>query len=337
MARWKKGFRKIPSKIASEIQNLESQNAKVLAGKLVSRNEVEDGVYEHLNLNLDSLVIGNSWELIPPEGSGLVSKRNSNGWEVVRKDLPKFRKYFYQDIPIYGDGARNGWTTAAIPREVYERDEYPPYLFNIEVRVQEQVPDGRFGVVFSIDEVFATAADGFEEDLLFALNLLQENTGVSGVVGAENPDFVFTSELDWELFPPGDIEAVVDALSTGRRAVSPDVVRERLELFEQFQPTEYLKGLGGNDHYIGAKYADDLVVFENMKYGNALYVLYQNWLEHSRRPRSELLKLKGSQFDRVIHSAGWETKFAVLMQTELQARGIRIRIGRHLRRRRRLN
>ena len=47
-----------------------------------------------------------------------------------------------------------------------------------------------------------------------------------------------------------------------------------LELFEQFQPIEYLKGLGGNDHYIGAKYADDLVVFENMRHGNALYVLY---------------------------------------------------------------
>ncbi len=334
MARWKKGFRKIPPKITSEIRKLESENAKVLAGKLVTQQDVESGIYDHLNLTLDKLVVGESWELVPPGTFGISSKRNAKGWEVVRKDLPKYKKYFYQDIPIYGDGARNGWTTAAIPREVYERDEYPPYLFHIEVRVQEKTPEGKFGIVFSIDEVFLTSSDGFDEDILFAINVLQENTGVSGVVGAESPDFVFTSELDWDLFPPGDMEAVVGALSIGRNAVIADVVRERLELFEQFQPTEYLRGLGGNDHYIGAKYADDLVVFENLKYGNALYVLYGNWLAQSRKARSELLKLKGSQFDRIIHTEGWETKFAVLMQRELQERGIRIRIGRHSRRRR---
>lgn len=335
MARWKKGFRKLPSRIASELRELESQSVKVLAGKLISKGEVGEGVYEHLNLTLDKLKTGNSWELVPPEASGLTSKRNSNGWEIIRKDLPKYKKYFYQDIPIYGDAARNGWTTAAIPREVYERDEYPAYLFHIEVSVQERTQDDRFGVVFSIDEVFSTGATSFDSDLLFAINLLQENTGVSGVVAAEKPDFVFTSELNWELFPPGDLETVVTALCKGRRSVSPDVVRERLELFEQFQPSEYLRGLGGNDHYIGAKYADDLVVFENLKYGNALYVLYENWLELSKRPRSELLKLKGSQFDRIIHTKGWETKFAVLMQTQLKERGVRIRIGRHLRPRRR--
>ena len=53
--------------------------------------------------------------------------------------------------------------------------------------------------------------------------------------------------------------------------------------FEQFQPIEYLKGLGGNDHYIGAKYADDLVVFENMRHGNALYVLYGDWATLSQK------------------------------------------------------
>ncbi|WP_205756251.1 hypothetical protein, partial [Labrenzia sp. 011] len=114
-----------------------------------------------------------------------------------------------------------------------------------------------------------------------------------------------------------------------------DTVSERLALFEQFNPSQYLRGLGGNDHYIGAKYADDLVAIENLKYGNALYVLYDDWEELSKRPRSELLKLRTSKFDRLVHVQGWETRFAVLMQTELEARGVRIRVGRNMRRRRR--
>ena len=121
----------------------------------------------------------------------------------------------------------------------------------------------------------------------------------------------------------------------GRNPPDLAMITERLELFEQFQPIEYLKGLGGNDHYIGAKYADDLVVFENMRHGNALYVLYDDWATLSQKPRSEILKLPTSKFDRIIHTEGWANRFAVLMQHELQARGTRIRIGRHQRRRQR--
>lgn len=335
MPNWKKSFRNLPPHISGELTRVNSEDVKVLAGKFIDRADVASGTYSHLGLTEDRLSVGEAWEIVPPINGGTRSKRNVEGWVHVRKDLPKFTKYYYHDVPNFGDAARNGWSTVAIPREVYERDEYPPYLFHIEVRIQEIASDGRFGVVFSVDEIFARTSVGFDEDFLFAINLLQENTGVSGVVAAENPEFVFTSDLNWELFPPGDLDGAVAALSRGRRAIPEGVVRERLKLFEQFQPTEYLKGLGGNDHYVGAKYADDLVVFENLKYGNALYVLYQDWQEHSQKPRSELLRLKTSQFDRIVHTKGWENRFAVLMQQEMQDRGFRIRIGRHMRRRRR--
>ncbi|MBO9434518.1 hypothetical protein J7394_09900 [Ruegeria sp. R13_0] len=333
MGKWKKSFRSIPAKLRADLANIEGENIKVLAGKIITPEEVDAGLYDHLGLTEERLIPVNSWEVLPPSTMGTRSKRNVEGWVQVRKDLPKFTKYFYHDIQNFGDGARYGWSTVAIPREVYERDEFPPFLFHIEARVQEVRPDGSFGVVFSVDEVLLRDTPDFDNDLLFAVNLLQENTGVSGVVSAENPEFVFTSSLNWELFPPGDLEAAVSELSRGRRPVPEETVRERLQLFEQFQPTEYMRGLGGNDHYIGAKYSDDLVVFENLKYGNALYVLYENWEELSQKPRNELLKQRTSQFDRIIHTDGWETRFAVLMQRELQERGIRIRIGRNMRRR----
>lgn len=336
MAEWKRGFRSLPQTTLAELDRIAGTDVKVMAGKRISREDVAAGTYAHLGLTTDKLVVGQSWEVVPPMATGTTSKRNGEGWTVTRKDLPKYKKYFYRDIAIYGDAARNGWTTAAIPRDVYETDSFPPYLFQIEVTVQEALDDGRFGVVFSVDEVFSKQSASFEADLLFAVNLLQENTGVSGVTAAANPDFVFTSQLRWDVFPPGQIADLAALIRQNGGRNPPDLARimERLELFEQFQPVEYLRGLGGNDHYIGAKYADDLVVFENMRHGNALYVLYDDWAALSRRPRSEILRLPTSKFDRIIHTEGWANRFAVLMQRELQARGVRIRIGRHQRRRR---
>lgn len=332
MATWKKSFKSLPPQISAELERLGSENVKVLAGKLISVQDVADGSYAQLDLTPNTLEVGRSWQVVPPAGFGKQSKKNAEGWVHVRRDLPKFKKYSYRDIQNFGDASRNGWSTVAIPREVYERDEYPPYLFHLEVFVKEQKGNGKFGVVFSIDEIFLTKSPKFESDILFAVNLLQETSGVSGVVAAEDPDFVFTDSLDWEIFPPGDLDDVIARLCSGRMALKSDSVRERLELFQQFQPTEYLRGLGGNDYYIGAKYADDLVVFENLKYGNALYALYKEWRELSQQPRSELLKLRTSQFDRIVHTQGWETRFALMMQTELKKRGIRIPIGRNLRR-----
>ena len=145
MGKWKKKFRTLPKSIRVELQRIVVDDIKVLAGKRISTDDVVAGTYAHLGLKHETLQVGQSWDVVPPMNVGTTSKRNSEGWTVTRKDLPKHRKYFYRDIPIYGDAARNGWTTAAIPREVYETDSYPPYLFQIEVSVQEVLDDGRFG------------------------------------------------------------------------------------------------------------------------------------------------------------------------------------------------
>lgn len=335
MPAWKKGFRSLPASLKASLDSIAADDVKVLVGKIVTVDEVSSGTYSHIGLTTKSLAVSSKWEVVPGAEVGKSSKRNRDGWTVVRTDLPKYKKYFYHDIQNFGDASRNGWSTVAIPRLIYERDSIPPYLFHIEVFVQEQFVDGRIGIVFSIDEIFSRRSPTFADDLLFAVNLLQENTGVCGVVAASNPDFVFTSQLRWDVFPPGNIQdlAMLIRQSGDKGAPQHGVVIERLELFEQFKPTEYLRGLGGNDHYIGAKYADDLVVFENMRHGNALYALYADWVNLSKRPRSEILKLPESQFDRIIHTDGWQNRFAVLMQHQLKQRGIRIRIGRNLRRR----
>lgn len=332
---WKKSFRKLPTSIADEIVAISSNDISVIAPKVISLSDIESGIYEHVNLTPDRLFVGSVWAVLPDVKVGTTSKRNVEGWSIPRPDLPKIRKYYVREIENFGNGSRNGWSTVSIPRDVSQKDELPPKFLEIVIRVEEELPDGTFGVAFSIDTIFSKIQPDFNDAILFALNLLQENSGVTGVSGSEDTTFSYTNDLDWEVFPPGDLDAVIQRLNLGAGASQADgeeVLRERLELFNEFEPLEYLRGLGGTDAYIGARYSDDLVVFENVRKGNALYFLYGNWQNLSQRPRSELLKLRNGEFDRIIHSQGWEQRFRVLLHKQLMDRGIRIRINRRRRR-----
>ena len=58
--------------------------------------------------------------------------------------------------------------------------------------------------------------------------------------------------------------------------------------------------------YIGAKFKDNLVVFENIEYGNAIYILFDNWMEISKMSRIEILQRKEKDFIRLPHRKNWE-------------------------------
>ena len=73
-------------------------------------------------------------------------------------------------------------------------------------------------------------------------------------------------------------------------------------------------GISGLQRYFGAIIEDDLVVFENTRYGNAIYIMYNNWQELSTLSRIELMSGKyGSDFDRVVHTSKWEDKVKKLI------------------------
>ncbi len=322
---WKKKFWFLPRSIRVELQRIESEFIKVRATKSISIEDVAAGTYAHLGLTLESLKVGQNWKVVPPVSVGTTSKRNNEGWTVTRKDLPKHQKYFYRDIPVFGDPARKGWNTVPIPRELYETDTYPPYLFQIEVSLYEALNDNHFCLIFSINEVFSKYSANFTEDLLFAVNLLQENTGVSAVETTENPSYLFTSPLRWNMFPPEQITNFAIRIHKSHDSEQSDLpkITRLLVLFAKFQPIEYLEGVGGNDYYFGAKYADDLVVLENVHHKDILYIIYDDWTSLSEKPKYEILKLPISKFDRLIRSDGWENRFAALMQHQLKERGLR--------------
>lgn len=66
--------------------------------------------------------------------------------------------------------------------------------------------------------------------------------------------------------------------------------------------------------YFGAKFSDNLVVFENTQYGNALYILFENWAELSQLSRLEILRRPSDQYVRIKHSGNWQSRVKQIIE-----------------------
>lgn len=158
----------------------------------------------------------------------------------------------------------------------------------------------------------------FKDRLLENLNILQENVGACGIEPATMAlsDYVKSLHVSWELLPPGTREDVIDRIFRGKQPTPQEkkVVGERYDFFMSLNPKQLVFGNSGFRRYFGALIEDNLVVFENVQYGNAIYVLFDNWEELSKRSRIDLIKGKyGNDFERVVHSPGWKDQVRTIV------------------------
>lgn len=326
--RWKRNLAKISEQIKARLDELASDRVVVADTKKVPIADVEAGVYRHLGVSSRSGAIVVGEPVLPPANMGKWSTRNREGWEYPRKDLPKITKTFSWETPNFGDASTYGTHTHYQDREVYQVEAHEPRGYQISTEVLNEPTDAGFVLLkFTVETVLDRTEDGFDLELLWCLNLLQENCGVANVFASDatREDYIATVALDWEVFPPGTADEVIASV-VGRKKGGDGgggVMGDRIRLFSKLGPSAYLRGRGGFGSYIGAQFAEDLVVFENVNYGNALYVLYDDWKEVSQRSRIDLIKGTSEKFDRFIHTEDWEDRFLDHMRTELEQRGIR--------------
>jgi hypothetical protein len=322
---WKGSYRSIPAAITAALNNIKSDLVVVAATKKIPVEVIASGQYAHVGLTYDGSAVKITDSLVPDAEVGKYAARNRHGWEVKRTDLPMVTKTFSWETPNFGDAYTYGTHTHYQDREVYQVEVFEPRMFSIKVEMLNAAGAESALIKFEIDQVLDKTADSFDADLLFCFNLLQESTGVVDVhaSNATREDFIGTIVLDWKVFPPGHADAVIAAFTKGRGKLPPGkagVVAERIKLFNRLPVQKFIRGTGQFGAYVGALYADDLVVFENMMYGNALYVLYDDWKEVSKRSRLELLRGTTAKFDRIVHTDGWEDRFETLTEEELNKR-----------------
>lgn len=192
-------------------------------------------------------------------------------------------------------------------------------------RIGEDATSGGFLVKFTVDQVLDRTSPKFDNDLYYALNLLQENVGKVDVFASDAPlsDYLRTTYVDWELLPPGSRDQDIARILSGFGRATPEVrqkLTERYDLLVSLFPQAFISGSSGFRRYFGAKYADDLVVFENLEHGNALYVMFEQWEVLSRKSRLELLSGDRGGFERIVHKAGWKGKLRSLIRERTKKR-----------------
>lgn len=299
-----KNLLRVPQSILRRLATFDQDDVVAATVKLVLPADIDR--YAHLGLALvdDDLSLPDAQP--PNPSAGRYSNANLYGMEKVRKDLPKVKKSYGFWAPSWGSGS---YHYVSHDREVYIREIYPPKQINLSIAMVERRGEG-FLLKFAIDQVISRRTPNFEQELLYNLNLLQENVGAADVFESATSlaDYALSVKVDWQLLPPGTVDEVVAAMLRNKRPVSPKeeaVMKERVTVMHRLKPEAYITGTDGFLRYFGAKFGDDFVAFENARYGNALYIMYDGWEALSQKSRIDLLAGDRERYDRIEHRPGW--------------------------------
>ncbi len=308
----KRNLLKVPAAILDRLKTFDQDDVVAATVKLLQPDEVV--AYSGLGLLFKGEELTAPDPVLPNPEAGKYSRANMFGMEKVRRDLPKITKDFGFMAPSWGSGSYH-WVS--VEREVYIRDFYPPKEVTLSIELLGKRGSG-FLVKFAIDQVISRRTRNFEQELLYNLNLLQENVGAADVFPSESSlvEFAATVQVDWRLLPPGSVDEVMSAMLDGKPPVSVErqgVMKDRITVMANLKPEAFITGTDGFLRYFGAKFGDDFVAFENVNYGNALYLMYEGWENLSRRTRIDLLSGNPDSFDRIIHKEGWKDQLRAMV------------------------
>lgn len=299
-----KNLLRVPQSILQRLATFDQDDVVAATVKLILPADIDR--YAHLGLSLVDDVLSLPYAQPPNPSAGRYSNANLYGMEKVRKDLPKIKKSYGFWAPSWGSGS---YHYVSHDREVYIREIYPPKQVNLSIALVERRGEG-FLLKFAIDQVISRRTPNFQQELLYNLNLLQENVGAADVFESATSlaDYALSVKVDWQLLPPGTVDEVVAAMLRNKRPMSPKeeaVMKERVTVMHRLKPEAYITGTDGFLRYFGAKFGDDFVAFENARYGNALYIMYGGWEALSQKSRIDLLAGDRDSYDRIEHRPGW--------------------------------
>lgn len=294
---------KVSKALERELERINAQRVVVAAVLTVNRGDLSQ--YGALGLIWEEGQVKSGPPVLPPPSLGIYARRNLDGWSNKRTDLPKETREVSAYVPSWNSGAYH-----VVSRDIlaYPLEHHPAMLLTISATILEQLVDGAL-VRFRVDQPLDRGAKAFAADLQFNLRLLREAIGEARIYDADlsDDDFARIQRVEWEMLPPGSGERVLQRLASVDRS-TPErlkVAGERLVALDSLGHDGYIVGTGKFARYFGAKFGDQLVVLENLEYGNALYVFTENWEQLSQLNRTELIKRRDPAVQRIPHVRGW--------------------------------
>ena len=115
---------------------------------------------------------------------------------------------------------------------------------------------GSYLVKFGIDQVISRRTPNFEQELLYNLNLLQENVGAADIFKSTTTiaEYAATVRVDWQLLPPGSVDEVFAAMTAGKNPITPEqaaVMKQRLQVMVRLKPEAFVTGTDSFLRYFG--------------------------------------------------------------------------------------
>lgn len=314
MPKVRRKLRKIPAVI--DAQRFTVGNRFLVAvAKRIPLQDIQNGSYSNTGVVWENNQLTIRPASAPPVESGRFAHINTNGQTVVRRDLPKIEK----DITFINPrlfGIPGNSCTVTQTRLVYRREFRDGMHYELEPSVL-MLGDDSCILRFMINKQFSSLDHGADQELLFALNLLNEAVGEVGIFSpnASIEDYLGSLHVQWEILPAGHREANIRMILSSFRPRTQEELadltqraNERYDLFESLHPKHIIHGTGGMSGYMGALVKDDLVVFEHLKPGNSIYVMFGDWTEQSQITKTDLLTnaVEGRDFIRITHTGDWQ-------------------------------
>lgn len=317
------GFRATPPAILQQVADLgDSASFQIGYRRIFSTDQLEQGVLSHAGVNLVHGAISYEDSFLPLPLKRW-ARRNINGQLKIRRDLPKRLVSWSVTTPNFGDGSKYGYSSHTRSMLAFRRELLHGRGCRILVSHEKHAEDA-FVFTFAVDAVFSSGIEDHDLNLLMAASLIGETVGYPQVLDSTQSaaEWAATQSIAWEILPVDhdgplpefDVVAKRSKQRTGREL--PNTYRDRYEFMKKMAPRQIYEGVSGFSRYMAFVF-DEAVVLENFTYGNAAYVMFDDWQILSQRTRPDLLSDPTANFIRVIHKDGWAKRIAVEVKAKL--------------------
>ena len=244
-----------------------------------------------------------------PRGIGPISKFNSEGRDIPQKHLP-METYYHEALikDWHGD-----YHYVYIPRERYHRKHIDAPLQEISL-----ITIGNKN--YAISDLLPNTPEG-KELIKHVVNLFLEIFGVCEILNKNKCQEVATAKLkraNWQIIPEGEIvwervNQIAGNIQDPKENVGL-LQKYRFKTIIQHKPDLVYYGKGGFHGYLVFVFKKkNMVLMENMIYGNATYVFRDNWEELSKLSKAEIIK-HNLQEKRLVHREGWPYQISKLFK-----------------------
>lgn len=249
-----------------------------------------------------TLEAGNS---MLPAPVGPVTKYNAEGRQIIHRELPMETLYRLREWEWeLWDGTKMS-KIVEVPYKRYPRTFVPSPSIELTVHSNTE------GKTLLLSPLFRYE-DANVVDVTHAVNVFLEIFGECTFFTGKMEQIIKAPvrRLNWKLLPSGkrpwkelqkELAGIIQLVPAGKRTI----VTNRLETINTHEPIETAVGEGGFSGYVVFCFPKTGVnILESLLYGNATYILGENWERISKHTKMEILDQK-LHLGRVIHREGW--------------------------------